>query len=205
VSDVFRKAQFVRDRIEVRRAGDIRPSEPLRRLEINAYQRLARDGIAPREMEAMVVDERLVREFLQHGRMHQQIAVPGSPSRCDHATDFVRSFVIVAEREDVHRLERVAAARDIAKGSLQTEAKRIGIGEQLEAARVLLQLVEDSYQRWVIGGLGGAWCGTRPVTDHDHGRQLNDQRVQRDPNRGWVITTQGDLGVDWREADLSHA
>src|SRR6266566_3570929 len=137
--------------------------------------------------------------------MHQQIAVPGSPPRCDHATDFVRSFVIVAEREDVYRLQRVTAARDIAKDSLQTEAKRIRIGEQLEAARVLLELVEDSYQRRVIGGLGAAWCGTRPVTDHDQGRQLNDQRVQRDSNRGWGIAMEGDLGVDWREADLSHA
>src|SRR6266566_497528 len=128
--------------------------------------------------------------------MHQQIAVPGSPPRCDHATDFVRSFVIVAEREDVYRLQRVTAARDIAKDSLQTEAKRIRIGEQLEAARVLLELVEDSYQRRVIGGLGAAWCGTRPVTDHDQGRQLNDQRVQRDSTVGgaspwrviWVST-----------------
>src|SRR5207237_10048405 len=123
--------------------------------------------IQAREVRAVIRLRGAVRQQLEAGEGHGEQAWQGpSAGRDDEPGPAAAPDLVMIELERVDQgAETVAAPVHLAEAPLQAKVKRVRVGEQLEAARILDELSENARERRRDRGIGGAglraggWAG----------------------------------------------
>src|ERR1043166_4338200 len=153
----------------------------------------------------MIGDELRGAEVAKLGAVDDDEAVripPRPPRRLDHAAHVVGMIVCARELDPfLAGRRRIAAQAHFANGEYERVAKRIRIGEQLEAARVFLELIEPRSQRRVAR-VGRSRSGAATGRD-GNGRQLDRQMSQPYLDHRRASLAHDDLRVERCVADLS--